>query len=93
MAFTPEEQKIFADVSAYAVGKDFILNPDTAVVERVVKGLAARAAKTGFRYCPCRLMTKIPEKDKDIICPCVFHPEEIARDGECHCQLYVRAPK
>ena len=29
------------------------------------------------------------EKDKKIICPCVYHIEEIDREGECHCQLFV----
>ena len=30
------------------------------------------------------------EKDKAIICPCIYHEDEIAKDGHCHCQLYYR---
>ena len=63
------------------------LNPDTKTVDRVVKGLVMRKIKFGYAYCPCRLVMGDAEKDKKIICPCVYHVEEIERDGECHCNL------
>ena len=39
----------------------------------------ARAARSGDK-----------EKDRAIICPCIYHKDEIAKDGHCHCQLYYR---
>ncbi|MGR3220281.1 MAG: ferredoxin-thioredoxin reductase catalytic domain-containing protein [Candidatus Anammoxibacter sp.] len=47
--------------------------------------------KYGFDYCPCRIVTGDKEKDDKIICPCVYHEEEIKRDGKCHCDLFVAA--
>ena len=40
--------------------------------------------------CPCRIRSGDKEKDKAIICPCIYHRDEIAKDGHCHCQLYYR---
>jgi len=81
-------RKMFADYTAHSGYK---LNPDTKVVDRVVKGLVMRKIKFGYAYCPCRLVMNDLEKDKKIICPCVYHKEEIEREGECHCNLFVRA--
>ena len=63
-------------------------NPDRQTVSRLITALARRAHQFGEPYCPCRVMTGDPEKDKDIICPCVYHEEEIAADGICHCFLF-----
>jgi len=82
--------KIIEDSENYAVANGFILNPDKAMVERLARGLASREEKFGARYCPCRLMTQDKEEDKKIICPCVYHKEEIERDGHCYCQLFYK---
>lgn len=84
-----EEIKIRNMLNDYTALNHFKLNPDGQIVERVVKGLAIRKKKFGSAYCPCRLVTGDIEKDKKIICPCVYHVEEIKRDGECHCNLFV----
>lgn len=76
--------------SKYAESQGFRLNPDNAIVEGVCKGLLANQRKHGARYCPCRLVTKDKEEDKKIICPCIYHKNEIKKDGHCHCGLFVR---
>ena len=76
--------------SKYAESQGFKLNPDTPTVERVCKGLLANQEKHGARYCPCRMVTKDKEEDKKIICPCIYHKDEIKNDGHCHCRLFVR---
>ncbi|KKO19416.1 MAG: hypothetical protein L3J18_02640 [Candidatus Brocadia sp.] len=76
-------------LNEYTVRSHYKLNPDDAIVDRVVKGLAMRTIKFGYAYCPCRLVSGDKEKDRKIICPCVYHAEEIKRDGECHCNLFV----
>lgn len=86
-----EEAKVRKMLADYTVYSGYKLNPDTKSVDRVVKGLVARTIKYGHAYCPCRLVMNDPEKDKKIICPCAYHKEEIERDGECHCNLFVRA--
>ena len=82
-----EEIKIRKMITDYAAHSPYKLNPDTKTVDRVVKGLVMRKIKFGYAYCPCRLVMGDAEKDKKIICPCVYHVEEIERDGECHCNL------
>lgn len=73
----------------YAAYSPYKLNPDAKIVDRVAKGLVMRKIKFGYAYCPCRLVTGDSERDKKIVCPCVYHAEEIEREGECHCNLFV----
>ncbi|MBI5554435.1 MAG: hypothetical protein HY920_01100 [Elusimicrobia bacterium] len=40
------------------------------------------------QYCPCRPISGNQEEDKQKICPCKWHKDEIAADGHCHCQLF-----
>ena len=85
----PEEIKIRKMLNEYVAHSSYKLNPDTKIIDRLVKGLVMRKVKFGYAYCPCRLVTGDKERDKNIICPCVYHGEEIDRDGECHCNLFV----
>lgn len=64
-------------------------NPDVSVVETIIKGLTIRMIKTGYAYCPCRVVTGNIEEDAKIICPCIYHEEEIRKHGICHCGLFV----
>lgn len=64
-------------------------NPDSAAVEVIIKGLTIRKIKTGYAYCPCRVVTGNVENDAKIICPCIYHEEEIRKHGICHCGLFV----
>ena len=66
-----EEIKIRKLIQDYVAHSPYKLNPDAKIVDRVVKGLVMRKIKFGYPYCPCRLVTGDPEKDKNIICPCV----------------------
>lgn len=67
-------------------------NPDTSTVDTIIKGLALRKLKYGEEYCPCRVVNnEDKEKNKGIICPCIYHEEEIAQGGICFCGLFVGA--
>lgn len=74
----------------YARENGFVLSPDEKIVENILKGLLRNEEKRGARYCPCRLVSGDKEKDKAIICPCIYHRDEIERDGHCHCRLFVK---
>lgn len=74
----------------YAEQNGFSLNPDAKLVEGIVRGLLENEKKHGFQYCPCRRITGNLEEDKKIICPCIFHLEEIKKDGRCLCSLFVK---
>jgi ferredoxin-thioredoxin reductase catalytic subunit len=76
-------------VTKYAERGPFFLNPDEVVVRNIISGLAKNKMEYGYAYCPCRQVEGSPEKDKENICPCRMHKEEIARQGICECGLFV----
>ncbi len=84
-----EARRIREMINEYVIYSSCRLNPDTKIVDRVIDGLLMRKVKFGHAYCPCRLVTGDRERDKKIICPCVYHIDEIEREGECHCNLFV----
>lgn len=85
-----KERQAAEGYKKYAESQGFILNPDEEKVAIVVKGLFSNQEKHGARYCPCRIVTGDKEVDKKIICPCVYHKEEVEKDGHCHCQLFFK---
>ena len=76
-------------IKEYAERSPFFLNPDSVVVKNLVAGLVKNKLQYGHAYCPCREVRGIPEEDRDNICPCKTHGEEIARHGTCECGLFV----
>jgi ferredoxin-thioredoxin reductase catalytic subunit len=87
---TTEEDEMRAWAEEYANKQGLVLNPDRKILDTVIRGLVRNRKKFGERYCPCRLRSGDKEKDKAVICPCIWHRDEIAKDGHCHCQLYYR---
>jgi ferredoxin-thioredoxin reductase catalytic subunit len=85
-----EKAKIAEGYAKYAKSQGFRLNPDGRIVEAIIDGLLRNEKKHGVRYCPCRLVSGKKEEDKKNICPCIYHKDEIAKDGHCHCRLFVK---
>jgi len=83
-------QKLIKEYEEYAKEKGFKLNPDKKIVENLIKAMLKRKESFGERYCPCRRITGDKQKDKEIICPCVSHLEEIKKEGCCHCLLFFK---
>ena len=83
-------EKMKGAFSKYAESQGFRLNPNNDKVEGVCKGLIANQKKHGARYCPCRMVSGDKEEDRKIICPCIYHKEEVKKDGHCHCGLFVK---
>jgi ferredoxin-thioredoxin reductase catalytic chain len=77
---------------AIARKNGWILNPDEDHLQIVIRGLVRNKEKFGRPYCPCRLRSGDEEKDRAIECPCIYHKDEIAKDGHCHCLLYYKQP-
>lgn len=86
----PDMEKIIEQFDNYAKSAGIKLNPDKKTVERVANGLLRNEEKYGEKYCPCRRVTGDKEADKKIICPCIYHKDEIEKDGHCLCNLYVK---
>jgi len=66
------------------------LNPDKASVSRIIERLLANDEKYGHRFCPCGPPSGYMDKDRLIICPCVFCLDEVGLLGKCLCQLFVK---
>ena len=83
-------KKIHPIIERVAEHKGWMLNPETAIADSVIEGLARNQILRGKRYCPCRLPTGDEEKDKQYICPCRDSDADVEKDGHCHCYLYMR---
>jgi ferredoxin-thioredoxin reductase catalytic chain len=84
---TPE--KLHEILSKYAESQGIQLNIDTPFVMDILRGLLTNEQRYGYRSCPCRLAWGDKEKDKDVVCPCVYRDPDIAEFGSCFCGLYV----
>jgi len=70
---------------------DFKLNPDSAHVDIVVKGVLENEKKHGLKLCPCRLRDETRERDIELICPCNFKIQDTwNKKGMCWCGLFVK---
>ncbi|MCU0611292.1 MAG: ferredoxin:thioredoxin reductase [Candidatus Eisenbacteria bacterium] len=65
------------------------MNSDQATVEPLLQGLLANGSRYGVRTCPCRPAVGDIEKDRDIVCPCVYAEADVAEYGACYCWLFV----
>lgn len=89
-SFEETKSKVLAYAEKYAAKNNYILNPDRESLDLVIEGLAKRREQYGSQYCPCRIVTGDKEQDRKIICPCVYHKDEIEQDGMCHCALFFK---
>jgi len=85
-----EKEKLIKKLEEHAAEKGIKFNPNQTVVDSIVDRLLVREKELGEQYCPCRMPSGNREEDKKIICPCVFHLDEIREDGHCHCLLFVK---
>ena len=69
--------------------KGYYFSDDTERVTDLMQALLANKERYGYMVCPCRLSSGNKEKDRDIICPCVYRTEDVAEYGSCYCNLYV----
>jgi len=74
----------------YAESQGYKLNPNEMITSGIIRGLLTRKENFGEIYCPCRKVAGNKEEDKKIICPCIYHKDEIAKDGHCFCNLFVK---
>jgi len=83
-------EELKKEYGEYAKSNGFRLNPDEKAVERVINGLLRNEEKYGAKYCPCRRISGVKEEDAKKICPCIWHKDEITKDGHCLCNLYTK---
>ena len=69
--------------------KGYYFAGDRKWVDDLLAALLTNKKRYGYMVCPCRLASGDKEKDRDIICPCVYRTEDVAEYGSCYCNLYV----
>ena len=67
----------------------YFFNKDKDTVFELLNGLILNRERYGYMSCPCRLASGNREKDRDIICPCVYREPDVREYGSCYCGLYV----
>ncbi len=69
--------------------KGIYFNRDKDLVFELLESLLLNKNRYGYMACPCRLACNDREKDKDIICPCIYREPDLKEYGACFCGLYV----
>ncbi len=69
--------------------KGYYFNKDREWVLSILSDLLVNKERYGYSSCPCRLATGEREKDRDILCPCVYRARDVNEFGSCYCNLYV----
>ena len=87
---TEDEKEMLKWAKGYANKQGWALNTDEKQLSTVIRGLVRNKKKFGRPYCPCRIRSGDEEKDMAIECPCVYHKDEVAQEGHCHCNLYFK---
>ena len=67
----------------------YFFNADEALVTELLEALVVNKDRYGYMSCPCRLASGVRDKDRDIMCPCVYRAPDVMEYGSCYCGLYV----
>ncbi|MFN3534505.1 MAG: ferredoxin-thioredoxin reductase catalytic domain-containing protein [Desulfatiglandales bacterium] len=84
-----EIQKLFDSLRSIQEPKGYYFNPDKELVFELLNSLLVNKKRYGYMACPCRLASGDRDKDRDIICPCVYREPDVKEYGSCYCGLYV----
>ncbi|HVO65334.1 MAG TPA: ferredoxin-thioredoxin reductase catalytic domain-containing protein [Syntrophales bacterium] len=84
-----EEEKLYEMLRKLQEPKGYFFSRDKEWVLDIIRGLLTNKERYGYMSCPCRLASGDREKDKDIICPCVYRTPDVKEYGSCYCNLYV----
>jgi ferredoxin-thioredoxin reductase catalytic chain len=69
--------------------KGYFLSDEEPRVTELLDALLINKERYGYMSCPCRLASGDREKDRDILCPCLYREQDVAEYGSCYCNLYV----
>lgn len=84
-----EVEKLYEMLKKVQEPKGYFFNTDKERVMDLLGALLVNKDRYGYMCCPCRLASGNREKDKDILCPCVYREADVAEYGSCYCNLYV----
>ena len=84
-----EVEKLYETLKKVQEPKGYFFNKDRERVDDLLSSLLKNKERYGYMCCPCRLASGDREKDKDILCPCVYREPDVKEFGSCYCNLYV----
>jgi ferredoxin-thioredoxin reductase catalytic subunit len=84
-----EVEKLYKMLKKVQELKGYYFNKDKSRVFELLEALVINKGRYGYMSCPCRLASGDREKDKDILCPCVYRTPDVEEFGSCYCNLYV----
>lgn len=84
-----EVERLYETLKKLQEPKGYYFNTDQERVFDLLDSLIKNKNRYGHMSCPCRLASGAREKDKDIICPCVYREADVKDYGSCYCALYV----
>jgi ferredoxin-thioredoxin reductase catalytic subunit/glutaredoxin len=84
-----ETDNLFDTLKKIHEPKGYQFNADRERTFELLRALLINKSRYGYMACPCRLASGDREKDKDIICPCVYRAPDVEEFGSCYCSLYV----
>lgn len=84
-----EVEKLYEMLRKAQEPKGYYFNKDKERVFDLLGALLVNKGRYGYMSCPCRLASGDREKDKDIICPCIYREPDVREYGSCYCNLYV----
>lgn len=84
-----DAQKLYDMLRKVQEPKGYYFNVDRERVDELLEALITNKERYGYMVCPCRLASGERDKDKDIICPCVYREPDVQEFGSCYCNLYV----
>ena len=84
-----EVEKLYEMLKKVQELKGYYFNKDKSRVFELLEALVINKGRYGYMSCPCRLASGDREKDKDILCPCVYRTPDVEEFGSCYCNLYV----
>jgi ferredoxin-thioredoxin reductase catalytic chain len=82
-------QQLYDRMKKIQEPKGYYFNKDNERTFELLEALLLNKERYGYMGCPCRLLSGDREKDRDIICPCVYSVPDIKEYGSCYCNLYV----
>jgi ferredoxin-thioredoxin reductase catalytic subunit len=82
-------EQLYESLRRLQESKGYFFNKDRQRVRELLEGLLQNMKRYGYMACPCRLAAGDRDRDRDIICPCVYREPDIREFGSCYCNLYV----
>lgn len=84
-----DKEQLYEMLKRAQEAKGYYFNKDRKKVLELLESLLINRERYGYMACPCRLASNDRERDRDIICPCVYREPDVAEFGSCYCNLYV----